>query len=66
MLNMRRLERGTSKNILSNGFQTLLAQTSARALTAVFDAAFSVTSAVGRGNGPVTRFLYTTPTVLLY
>ena len=48
----------TSKNALSKGFQILLALTSARALSAVFDPGGSVTPAVGRSNGSVTKSLH--------
>ena len=51
-----------SKNVLSKVFQILLAQTSARALSAVFDPGGSVTLAVGRSNGSVTTSLHPTLT----
>ena len=50
---------GGGKNALSKGFQILLALTSARALSAVFDPGHgSVTTAVGRSNGSVTTSLH--------
>ena len=48
----------TFKNALSKGFQILLALSSVRTLSAVFDPGGSVTPAVGRSNGSVTTSLH--------